>query len=74
MDRMLHQAAGSAERGGGKQSSNQSSGGLSPEQLEELEEQFGLDKKMPVAYLQWLGLWPREVSISRAILVSVVMN
>ncbi len=65
IDRMLHQAAGSAERGGGKQSSNQSSGGLSPEQLEELEEQFGLDKKMPVAYLQWLGLWPREVSISK---------
>ncbi len=65
MDRMLQQAAGSADRGGGKQSSTQSSGGLSEEQIEELEEQFGLDKSMPVAYLQWLGFWPREVSISK---------
>jgi len=65
MDRMLQQAAGNADSGGGKQSSTQSSGGLSPEQLEELEEQFGLDKSMPVAYLQWLGLWPKEVSISK---------
>jgi microcin C transport system permease protein len=66
MDRMLQQAAGKADSGGGKQSTTRSSGALSPEQLEELEEQFGLDKSMPVAYLQWLGLWPKEVSISKA--------
>jgi len=66
MERMLQQAAGQADGGGGgKKSSSDSSGGLSPEQMEELEEQFGLDKSMPVAYLQWLGLLPKEVSISK---------
>lgn len=65
MDRMLQQAAGNADSGGGKQSGTQSSGGLSPDQLEELEEQFGLDKSMPVAYLQWLGVLPKEVFISK---------
>jgi hypothetical protein len=38
---------------------------LTEDQLEELEEQFGLDKSMPVAYLQWLGLWPKEVFLSK---------
>ncbi len=33
--------------------------------MEELEEQFGLDKSMPIAYLQWLGLAPREILISK---------
>lgn len=65
MDRMLQQAAGDADGGGGKKASNEASGGLSPEQMEELEEQFGLDKSMPVAYLQWLGVAPREVRISK---------
>ncbi len=67
MDRMLQQAAGNAEggSGGGKKSSNESRGGLSEEQMEELEEQFGLDKAMPVAYLQWLGVLPREVRLSK---------
>ncbi|MFD2256631.1 ABC transporter permease subunit [Luteolibacter algae] len=65
MDRMLQQAAGSADGGGGKKASNEASGGLSEEQMEELEEQYGLDKSMPVAYLQWLGLAPREVRISK---------
>ena len=67
MDRMLQQAAGNAEGGGGKKSSNETSGGLSEEQMEELEEQFGLDKSMPVAYLQWLGIAPREVAISKGV-------
>lgn len=65
MDRMLQQAAGNADSGGGKQASNEASGGLSEEQMEELEEQYGLDKSMPIAYLQWLGVVPREVSISK---------
>ena len=65
MDRMLQQAAGNAEEGGGKQASNEASGGLSEEQMEELEEQYGLDKSMPIAYLQWLGVVPREVAISK---------
>lgn len=65
MDRMLQQAAGNADSGGGKKASNEASGGLSEEQMEELEEQFGLDKSMPIAYLQWLGLVPKEVAISK---------
>ncbi|MBC7980386.1 MAG: ABC transporter permease subunit [Armatimonadetes bacterium] len=66
MDRMLQQAAGNGEGGGGKKASNEASGGLSEDQLEELEEQFGLDKSMPVAYGQWLGVLPREVRLSKA--------
>ncbi len=65
MDRMLQQAAGNADNGGGRQAANETSGGLSDEQMEELEEQFGLDKSMPIAYLQWLGIAPREVRISK---------
>ena len=65
MDRMLQQAAGNADSGGGKKASNEASGGLSEEQMEELEEQFGLDKSMPVAYLQWLGILPREIRNSK---------
>ncbi len=64
-DRMLQQAAGSADAGGAKKASSDAGGGLSEEQLEELEEQYGLDKAMPVAYLQWLGLLPRETRLSK---------
>lgn len=62
---MLQQAAGNAEGGGSKKASNSAGSGLSDEQLEELEEQFGLDKPIPIAYLQWLGAMPREVSLSK---------
>ncbi len=65
MDRMLQQAAGSADAGGAKKASNSAGSGLTEEQMEELEEQFGLDKAMPVAYLQWLGVLPREVRLSK---------
>jgi microcin C transport system permease protein len=66
MDRMLQQAAGNADGDGAKKASSQGGSGLSEEQMEELEEQFGLDKAMPIAYLQWLGLVPKEVRISKA--------
>ncbi len=66
MDRMLQEAALGADQGGKRSSSsNQAQGGLSEEQLEELEEQFGLNKPVLVAYLQWLGAAPREVRISK---------
>jgi microcin C transport system permease protein len=65
MDRMLQQAARGADQGGKGSSGNQSQGGMNEEQLEELEEQYGLDKPVLVAYLQWLGLAPREVRISK---------
>ena len=65
MDRMLQQAAGTAEGGGAKKAASDAGGGLSEEQVEELEEQFGLDQAMPVAYLQWLGVLPKEVRLSK---------
>jgi microcin C transport system permease protein len=65
LDRMLQQASSSGEKGGKRSASNQSQGGMSEEQLEELEEQFGLDKSTLTAYCQWLGIAPREVRISK---------
>ena len=65
MDRMLQAAARGADQGGKKAATNQSQGGLNEEQLEELEEQYGLDKPVLFAYLQWLGLAPRETRISK---------
>ncbi|MCE2960027.1 MAG: ABC transporter permease subunit [Akkermansiaceae bacterium] len=65
MDRMLQEAAGKADGGGAKKSSAGNSGGLTEDQLEELEEQYGLDKNLVVAYLQWLGVLPKEVLLSK---------
>lgn len=45
---------------------NDNQGGLSDEQMEELEEEYGYDKSIPVAYLQWLGFIPRERLISKS--------
>lgn len=63
MDRILQQAA-EGKKGSSSRTSN-SQGGLSEEQLEELEEQYGLDKPTLVAYGQWLGVIPKEVSASK---------
>ncbi len=60
MERALQQAAE-----GKKKSATSSQSGLSEEQLEELEEQYGLDKPILVAYAQWLGIAPKEVRISK---------
>jgi microcin C transport system permease protein len=65
MDRMLQEAARGGEQGGKRASSSQTQGGLSEEQLEELEEQFGLNKPVLAAYGQWLGIVPRETRISK---------
>ncbi len=65
LDQMLQQAARGGDQGGKRGSSSQAQGGLSEEQLEELEEQFGLDKNVLVAYCQWLGIAPRETRISK---------
>ena len=66
MDRMLQQASKGNDQGGKRSSSSQAQGGLNEEQLEEVEEQYGLDKPVLHAYAQWLGILPREVSISKA--------
>ena len=65
MDRMLQEASRGADQGGKRGSSGQSQGGLSEDQLEELEEQFGLDKNVLIGYGQWLGIAPRESRISK---------
>jgi len=65
MDRMLQEAARGADQGGKASTSTQAQGGLSEEQIEEVEEQFGLHKNILVAYGQWLGLVPREIRISK---------
>ena len=65
LDRMLQEASRGADSGGKRATSSQSQGGMSEDQLEELEEQFGLDKPVLVAYGQWLGIAPREVRISK---------
>lgn len=65
-DRMLQEAARGGEHGGKRASSaTQGQGGISEEQLEELEEQYGLDKFVLHAYGQWLGVLPRESRISK---------
>ena len=66
LDRMLQAAAKGADQGGKRSSGSQAQGGMNEQQLEELEEQYGLDKPVLVAYLQWLGLAPRETRISKA--------
>jgi microcin C transport system permease protein len=65
MDRMLQQAAQASEKGSSGRSASNAQGGMSEEQLEELEEQFGLDKTTLIAYSQWLGIAPRETRISK---------
>jgi microcin C transport system permease protein len=67
LDRMLQEASRGADQGGKRSSSSQAQGGLSEEQLEELEEQYGLNKNVLVAYGQWLGVAPREVRISKGV-------
>lgn len=66
MERMLQEASRGADQGGKKSNaSNQAQGGLSEEQLEQIEELYGLNKHVLVAYCQWLGALPREVSLSK---------
>ena len=66
LDRMLQEASRGSEQGAKRTSaSSQGQGGLSEEQLEELEEQYGLNQNVLVAYGQWLGIAPREVKISK---------
>ncbi|MFC4994041.1 ABC transporter permease subunit [Rubritalea tangerina] len=59
MDRALQEVSAG---GDGNSSSNDNKGGgsLNEEQIEALEEQYNWDKPLPIAYLQWLGVVPRE--------------
>jgi len=50
----------------GQKSNNSNAAGLSDDDIEALEEEYGIDKSAPHAYLQWLGVMPREDFISKA--------
>src|SRR5690606_25333875 len=64
-ERMLQEASKGADSGGKASRSSSQQGGLSEDQIEQIEEQFGLAKKLVPAYLQWLGVLPREASIAK---------
>ena len=59
------QEAQMATEGGGS-TKGQPTGGASDEAEEEAEEEYGYDKPVHIAYLQWLGLTPRERRLSKA--------
>lgn len=63
MHQALQQASGGTE--GNQGASRDGQGGLSEEQLEEIEEQYGLHQFVLHAYAQWLGIMPREVRLSK---------
>ena len=67
LERKMQQASSAAaEGGGGGGSANpRQQGGLSEEAIEELEEEYGYDKAIPVAYMQWVGVLPRERRVSK---------
>ena len=52
--------SGEASRSGGRLTGEESGLQLGEEGLRELEVYYALDRSIPVGYLQWLGLWPRE--------------
>lgn len=64
MDKILQEAA-SGEKGGGGRAGAGGAGGMSEEQIEEMEEAYGVDQPVFKAYCQWLGVWPKESSVSK---------
>jgi len=63
MERALQESQQATE---GSSSVGGMGGGMNEEQVEELEEEYGYDKPIFVAYLQWLGVLPRERRLSKA--------
>lgn len=63
MDQLLMQSAASE---GEKSNNDSSSGAFSDENIEAMEEEFGIDKNWLHAYSQWLGVLPRENYISKS--------
>lgn len=63
IEQELQRTAGGGD-GTGKRS-QASHGALSEEQLENLEERYGLDKPILEGYARWLGILPRENFISK---------
>lgn len=65
LEKAMMEAQTVSESGGGG-GGQQQTGGLDEETIEANEEEFGYDKPVVIAYLQWLGLWSRERSISKS--------
>ena len=65
MERAMQQASQASDQSAKSSNDESSQGGLNDDQLEELEEEYGYDKSIRVAYLQWLGILPRERLISK---------
>ncbi len=61
IDKMRMASMGSGEEVASGGDSMRDDSGISPEQLEMLKKQFGLDKPFLARYLIWLGLYPREI-------------
>ena len=54
-----------ATQGDGKSKTTGQGAGFDESQMELMEEEFGYDKAIPIAYLQWLGAWKKEKLISK---------
>ncbi len=69
--KQLKQAQGQESESGSDGSSSilDSTGELTPELLDKLRAQYGLDKPIIVRYLIWVGIWPKEYKIK-----SVTLN
>lgn len=59
---LKHSEGSDSESGSDGSSSNiiDSTGELTPELLEKLRAQYGLDKPIYLRYLIWMGIWPKE--------------
>lgn len=60
LERELQAAAAGTSEGGGGGGSGGQSGALSEEQIESFEREYLYDKSVVVAYMTWLGIYPRE--------------
>ena len=63
--KQLKQAQGAESESGSDGSSSilDSTGELTPELLDKLRAQYGLDKPIIIRYLIWVGIWPKEYKV-----------
>ncbi|NNC88507.1 MAG: ABC transporter permease [Akkermansiaceae bacterium] len=60
VERAMREASAAGDEGSSGGGASQQQGGLSEEGIEEVEREFNYDKSIPVAYLMWLGVIPKE--------------
>ena len=60
--KQLKEAQNAGGEGGSMPGSNVgNSNEITPEMLEQMRMQYGLDKPIIIRYLIWLGVWPKEI-------------